>query len=306
MKSNEQPLSQDDIDIEVIKQLGIIEPFAFTSSLFTKATFPHSAHGANNKEFILRNGNLTVAMSNPLDGLPYGHYARLILFWLTREACQRNKDLNLDVARIIPLGGSAHRILREIGILKPAQKACRDQYTALTRQLERLMHTTINIRYTHDHGHTTRSTIVAEKSYFWWEADNKTCELTNDSHVVLTREFFTELVEHAVPLSPIHISQLHRSPLALDLYSWAAHRKHTHKGYTRVTWEQIKGQLGTNYPDTEQGMRNFKKKARLAINKINQTWKTSGITEWSGGLILEGKETPITPRFPTPHQKPKF
>lgn len=310
------PLNDARIDAEIafIEQAGISDPYVFTSAIFTKVTFPHSAKGAESGRLTLTNGNMTVTMTNTAGGsLPYGHYARLIMFWLTREACQRYNDPHIpdmETKRTIPLGKSAQRIMREMGILKPGQRASSLQYKALNSQLEDIANTAIHTRYdiTAAHGSGSRSTNshVADETYFWWERGNLDGDLDNGSYIVLSEEFFTEIATRALPLDARHVAKIYRSPLALDLYSWAAHRIHTHNGHTRVTWKQLKGQIGTAYPETDRGLRDFRSKVRSAIDRIADAWPESGIKEWENGVMLTGKITPVDPKVIPPPTEPRF
>lgn len=250
-------------------------------------------------------------MSNLTDGaLPYGHYARLILFWTVREACQRNADPNLDadLARMIPMQGGAHRILHEMGVLKPSQRGGGTQYAALTRQLKRIVNTNIHVRYDmaseFGHGRLTSQTPLVSRSFLWWQNDDTSGDMSTTSHITLSHEFFDDVVTHAVPLSSVHVAKLHRSSMALDVYAWAAHRLHTHSGDTRVTWEQLKGQIGTSYPDTARGLRNFRGKVRKAISMIKDAWPEAQISEWPGGLRLTGHTTPVDPTMWQPSETP--
>lgn len=315
-KEPHSPLNDEAIqaNLEFIEQAGIANPHVFTSTIFTKATFPHSIRGAESGRLTLTNGDLTVTMTNTAGGvLPYGHYARLVVFWLTREACQRYNDANipdLKTKRTIPLGKSAQRIMREMGILKPGQRADSRRYKALNTQLESIANTVIHTRHdlrrTQGSGYRTTNSQVADETYFWWERGDKGEDLDNGSYIILSEAFFTELATHAVPLDAIHIEKIYRSPLALDLYSWAAHRIYTHNGHTRVTWQQLKGQIGTAYPDTDRGRRNFKTKARIAIASIADAWPESGIKEWENGVMLTGKTTPVDPKITPPPTEPRF
>lgn len=315
--ANDFDNGQTDKRVAFYDEYGITDPFVFTSRLFTKVTFPHSVTAANSKTIDLHNGNMHVGMSNSLDGLPYGHYARLVLFWLTKEACRRCKNfgiddvdeadaVDLDLARTIPLSDSAHRILQEMNILKPGQRACRNHYAALNRQIKRIMHTTISVRYDEDTAEEdcegTDSYLVGERSHLLWKKSAKTEKFSNGSYIILTEEFFKELVKHTVPLDAIHVRKLHRSSLALDLYAWLAHRLYNHTGDTRVTWEQLRGQIGLTYPNTDQGIRDFRKSIRKAIAKIKEAWPKAGIEEWPGGVLLSGNITPIAPK-PTQQNK---
>jgi hypothetical protein len=73
---------------------------------------------------------------------------------------------------------------------------------------------------------------------------------------------------------------LKRSPLALDLYAWVSYRAFvaTQSGRTQfVTWEQLMGQLGTDYVHVQH----FRAKAKAALRKIQAVYP---------GLLLGGKQ----------------
>lgn len=300
--------------VRFIEAMGITDAVSFTCSLFTKATLPHSSRGAESGRTVLHNGDLTVTItSTSEDGkLPYGHYARLVLMWLTREICVRHADPNLppDVARVIPLKGAAHRVLRETGIIKPNQRASKPQYEALATQIERIAATTISITYASNSkagaGKSRERLQIADTDFLWKKRNDESGEFGEASNLVLSQSFYDWVPLHSVPLSTVHIFKLYRSPLALDLYCWAVQRLHTHRGDTRVTWEQLRGQLGASYPSTAQGNRDFKKKARAAIQKIKTAWPEAGISEWPGGVRLIGKNTPIDAKHLPPIEYHSF
>lgn len=117
--------------------------------------------------------------------------------------------------------------------------------------------------------------------------------------IALSVSFFEKVINHAVPLNPAHLAQFARNPLAFDLYTWLAYRLYGHSGTTDITWQQIRDQLGAGYPDTDQGMRDFKKNARKALDTIATAWleAKTGVSEWrsanNSGLRLTGKATPV-------------
>lgn len=307
--------------IRMYEEFGIRDPFCFSSRRLIQATFPHSHRVGN--EIKLVNGNMDVTMYSR-KGLPYGHYPRLIMCWLTREALRRNATMHIDEARRIPLGSSLNRFLEEIGIIRgmyatakenssseqkqsaeynPKKRASGATYAALRKQMEKLFSTTISVDFV-----TTRPGIsgtgwnsvqISEEGYLWWENDESV--VTPDSYVVLSAKFFRELVDGAVPLNPVHIAQLSRSPMAIDLYSWATYRIATHKGFTRVTWEQLKGQIGTGYPNTVEGRNHFRKNARIALKRVKEAWPEAGISDWGDGLDLRGKEPAVPKELQDPY-----
>ena len=73
-----------------------------------------------------------------------------------------------------------------------------------------------------------------------------------------------------------------------------------------MTWQQLKGQIGTAYPDTDRGLRDFRSKVRSAIDRIADAWPESGIKEWENGVMLTGKTTPVDPKITPPPTEPHF
>ena len=145
------------------------------------------------------------------------------------------------------------------------------------------------------------NTVVATEAFYWWEAHD---ELPY-AYVELSTEFFRELIDGAVPLDTTHLAQLKKYPLAIDLYCWATYRISYQQHDTHLTWQQLKAQLGTGYPTTAQGLRDFKKKVKKAISQVKKAWPEAGIELWTGGVKLVGhtpavmkKDIPINPDLP--------
>lgn len=296
--------------LRVIQAAGVTDPYAFSSRTLIQATFPHSARAG--KEKVLRNGNVTVTMYSR-KGLPYGHYPRLIMCWLTREALRRNSHLPVGEARRIPLGDSLNGFLRDVGIIRgvyngeldengeptarrPKKRASGNSYNALRTQLDRLFSTTVSIDYEQTingrQGTGWDNVQLSDEGFLWWDDQDVR---GSEAYVLLTEKFFRDLVDGAVPLDPVHLAGISRHPLALDLYCWATYRIATHKGFTRVTWEQLKGQIGTSYPDTKQGIRDFRRNVRLALKEVSRVWPAGKISDWDGGLELRGHD-PAVPK----------
>ena len=61
-------------------------------------------------------------------------------------------------------------------------------------------------------------------SFATWIHDDDTQAVMWPGMMKLSREFFETLLEHAVPLDPRALGALKHSALALDIYTWLAHR----------------------------------------------------------------------------------
>ena len=79
---------------------------------------------------------------------------------------------------------------------------------------------------------------------------------------------------------------LRKSPLALDLYSWAVHRTFsvTKRGTPqRLTWKQLQAQFGGDYSEAKD----FKRKAKVALRKVATVYPGLRFEEVDGGLIMK-------------------
>lgn len=277
-------------------EAGIIDPYTFTSRTLIQATFPHSSKAG--KEIELVNGGMKVHMFSPR-GLPYGTYPRVIMCWLTREAIRR-KNLPIEEARTIPLGSSLSQFMREIG-MKSASGGTDGNIARLRQQLSALFSTFISVELTgtEDREGMPRSfqqidnTIIAESSMLWWDPNDPDAVDAQKSVVTLSKSFYRELIGSAVPLDTAILRAIRRSPMAIDIYCWLTYRLSYHQGITVVTWDQLRQQLGSGYPDTVQGKRNFKKKLIVALEKVLDAWPTASVSVTANGLMLRPGEPSV-------------
>lgn len=102
--------------------------------------------------------------------------------------------------------------------------------------------------------------------------------------LVLSERFYETMLEYAVPLSHSALSALKDSALALDVYSWLAHRLcriNKAKG-VKVSWKNLREQFGQEYADP----RNFKKAFRDALRRSCAVYHDARIEDTTGGLLF--------------------
>ena len=258
--------------VHMMEELGIDDPITFSSRTLIQATFPHSKkHADEVGTLVLHNGNLTITMYSR-NGLPYGHYPRLIMCWLTKEAIRRNAVLPIDQARVIPLGDSLNQFFAELGISHGTYTSGRTkrvdgrQIKAIQEHLHRLFNTVISIDQTRKvdtrNGKATVqsmiNTVVATEAFYWWEAHD---ELPY-AYVELSTEFFRELIDGAVPLDTTHLAQLKKYPLAIDLYCWATYRISYQQHDTHLTWQQLQSPTRHRIPQHTPRHAKFQKESQ--------------------------------------------
>ena len=109
--------------------------------------------------------------------------------------------------------------------------------------------------------------------------------------IELHPKFFNTLLEHAVPLDPRAIGALQHSALALDVYTWMAHRLcrvRTDNG-VKLYWKNLRDQFGQEYKNPKD----FKKAFSGALTKVCAVYPTARISEEVGGIRLYPSSPPI-------------
>jgi hypothetical protein len=106
----------------------------------------------------------------------------------------------------------------------------------------------------------------------------------------LSEDFYDTLINHAVPLDYRALGALKHSALALDIYTWLAHRLErvrTPIG-TKVSWGNLKDQFGQDYGRSSD----FKKAFRHALRQVCTVYPDAKLRPAPGGLILLPSPSP--------------
>jgi hypothetical protein len=264
---------------------------AFMARHLVQCTLPHSNPG-NVEQWARRNGNLTLGIQRGWDfekncpvGHPYGVIPRLLLFWMTTEAV-RTKNRRLE------LGNSLSAFMRELGLIPAsAGGGKRSDAKRLREQMRRLFFARISFQITveeaHRHGEKWLNMEVAPEGELWWNPKQPEQGTLWGSWIELGEKFFQAIVSSPVPLDMRALRALRRSPLALDLYAWAAYKSWVvnQKNVSQfVTWQGLMEQLGANYDPKR--IDHFKEKVKAKLRKVS--------TVFPGGLNLEWQRSGLT------------
>ncbi len=247
--------------------------------VLVQATLPHSRPLTH--EFERVNGRFTLYMNAPPSvGLPYGSYPRLALAWLSTEAVRTR-------SREIELGPTFSSFMYKLGLTPVTGR--RGTTSRLRDQLYRLFSTTIRCTWSgEDEGHAAGlGYTVAYKHELWWSPRDPEQRPLWNSVVVLSAEFFDELVAHAVPIDLRALKALRGSPLALDIYSWLTYRMSYLRRPCLIPWEALQTQFGADYGRT----RDFKRKFLAHLAGVLHVYPAVRIAEQPAGLLLRPSPT---------------
>ena len=188
----------------------------FMARTMALCSLPRTNPG-NRKEYKRANGPFTLYMvAGGGNKLPYGNLPRLILAWVSTEAVRTQ-------SRELVLGKSLSEFMRTLGIYNSGG----NPQTRLRNQMRRLFHCTVSLIYEDERGAASASSLVADRTEFWWNERKPDEPSLWESKIRLGEDFFNEIIQHPVPIDMNTLTALKRCSLGLDLYLWLTYRTFT-------------------------------------------------------------------------------
>lgn len=233
------------------------DALGFYARLMCQVTLPHAKLKQN--EFERRNGDVLIHMMSPAKvGLPYGTYPRMLMAWVTTEA-MRTKSPRLL------LGDSLSAFMKSLGLIPTGGRW--GSIFRLQDHLRRLVSCSISYTYEGKGEWEMAAIHPVKAARLWW--DPKRPELTDlwQSELVLSDDFYKEVVKHPVPYDERVLQKLapKRSPLALDIYFWLTHRLSYLRKPVRIPWTYLQQQFGGDYKLTRQFKANFVRQMSVVL-----------------------------------------
>ena len=222
--------------------------------------------------------------------LPFGHIPRLLLAWVCTEAV-RTQNRNLI------LGKSLSDFMRVVGI-DPVGAS----FARVRNQMNRLFRCQISLIYTDKRGSSSVSSLIADRTEFWWTERSPGDAEVWQSSIRLGEEFFSEIIQHPIPLDMHILKALKRSSTGLDLYLWINYRTFGLKRPLRLTWKQLYRQFGSDPTKVTDRytVRNFRTKCIRELKKIQVAWPGLDYATPKGALVLLPTTTPSVPPLQFP------
>lgn len=253
------------------------------------ATLPHKK---TTEAFYKRsNGNfhLELSQNTAKVGLPYGSVPRLLLAFMATQAVKtQSPEINL--------GDNLSQFLAALGLSRTGGRW--GNITRVKDQMRRLAFCSMNLsRVEVDENGTTetfKNLQIARSGSFHWAKDPNQKDLW-DSTVVLSDDFYLEIINHPVPLDMEILSALKQSPLALDIYSWLTYRTSYQKGRSKpIPWQSLQAQFGADYPKTAQGRANFKLEFKKKLKVVTKLYTGANVdADAKNGLVISAGQTSV-------------
>lgn len=213
--------------------------------------------------------------------LPYGTRPRLVMVHISSEAMRTG-------SREVHIGDSMREFLIALGI-EPSGGP-RGGYRMFKKQMEALAASRLTLGVSVRSRDVTINMQPISRFEAWLTHDGKQRGLW-PGVMKLSQEFYDTLTAHAVPLDHRALGALKHSALALDIYTWLAHRLCRIKKPegVMVSWRNMRDQFGQEYRDPK----NFKRKFRQAMHEVRAVYPDARIENTNGGLTLRNSKPPI-------------
>jgi len=268
----------------------------FTSRAMIQCTLPHSDPGKDVHRFRREDPHSGVALellSNPSVGLPHGAISRLFLTYLMTQVVQTKEH-------VLYLGKHWSGVARALGLSDDAVTQKR-----LRNHVLRCFYTTFALeqpvpgedRTDPERSIRVRRFQILEAAEVPRVTDAE--KLAMMPVVKVDATFFRELTEHpAVPFQFDALKHLSGSALAIDLYLLLNYKRFRLEREIALTYEELLARFGTQYPNTREGRKDFKRHLRRQLTNIQAVWPELKVETIRGGLVLHPGPPHVRPRLP--------
>lgn len=215
--------------------------------------------------------------------LPYGTKPRLVLIHVSTEAV-RTRSPKVEVGR------SMSEFLRRLGLGNNGGR--KGPLTLFKTQMQALAACRMQLGFHRQGNSTTITNAQPIEKFEAWISREDGKRIVWPGKLELSEKFYNSLQEHAVPLDYRAVASLSHSSLALDVYTYLAHRLcriGTRKGLT-LTWRKLQQQFGQEFSDPKD----FKDSFSIALKQALAVYPKARVGPIEGGLLLKPSPPPVS------------
>jgi len=210
-----------------LKRQEAKQNLGFASRPFVLCGLPIKRPAAGQLLHERRNGQFSLQVTgHPAYGLPWGQDRLIPIFLATLAIRQQSQTIQFR---------SAVEMLESFGMQQGGT-----QYRRLVAAFQRIFGATVFFgtdcqRQKADVVHRARFNFMSE-ARIWYSRDANQTTLPGEfqNEIVLSHEFFKEIMSHPIPTDMEAAKALSSSPAALDLFMWLSYRCFVAKGRERV------------------------------------------------------------------------
>ena len=236
----------------------------YMASTLAQITLPHKQQ--KTLYYSRTNGKITLSVRGHADyGVPFGSLPRTILAWMCTEAVRTKSP-------VLNLGNSTSDFVKNklrVHYNGAYLARVKTQALALSRAVISIDGKDGVIRAFED-------IKIASKGFFFWSEANPNQSALWNSNLTLTDEFYQAATKHPIPIDFQIYHSLRQSPMAMDIYTWLTYRMFvllvSGRKEAMIPWAALMLQLGSGYPDTPRGLRNFKTNFLIRLREVISFW----------------------------------
>ena len=281
----------DMINLRASRERGeATQTVGFSARVWAQVTLPYRDPG-DQAFWVRKNGQITLrvepasmtdASGKDYRGFPYGIIPRHIMTWMATEAF-RTKSPELE------LGDTMNSFLNKLGL-------SRGQYsrTNAHEQMLRVFNSRLSVEGIaigeegQGHGFARRSFQVADDIQLWFSPKEEIVQNgLFESKVVLSDRFFQSIIEHPIPVDLDALRIIGAKPLTADIYIWLGYRLYGLSRPTKMRWEDLFHQFGSQTKRVRDFRAAFIKSLdaiKLIFPGIKYTTSVSFLTIFPGEL----------------------
>jgi hypothetical protein len=217
----------------------------FLPNIFIMFNIPYK--DPKKSHWIRSNGIMKMDMFSAEKKIPYGRYARLILFYIVTQAIKKKSPH-------IYFGKSFNDFVKRINLNSTGGK----QITLIQEQLNRIFSTKFSLQKWEDNKYNTVDFYIFNNNFI---------DFNKSNNIYLSDVFFEKIVKYSVPVNFSIIQEYKNCPMFLDLYLFLLWRTYNLKSKTVFKLKNLNFQLGAQYKNSSEFLRNCSKYIRI-IKKI--------------------------------------
>ena len=210
-----------------------------------------------------------------MQGIPYGAKPRLLMIHLC-TAAKLQKTPQVEIAH------SMSAFMQDLGLAVTGGRT--GSIGRFKEQLNRLAAARMQLLFEGEDRVSMVNPSSAISQYDVWFPRSPEQRMFWPTTVTLSREFFDSLMdENALPLDARAIRALQQSAMALDVYTWLAHRlcRIPKDKPATISWMALQGQFGPDYADQYK----FRQDFREALGKVLAVYRDARVSLPHGGTL---------------------
>lgn len=214
-------------------------------------------------------------------GLPYGPKPRLIMAYLNTVIIKQGTPEIVVGNSLTEFIGSTLRMSTDGRTINEVKN-----------QLARLSTALIKASFKLEDGHSYGDKMTLIRGIDVWWSKNLHQRHLWGNYLRFSDDYFNEVMAHGVPLDRRALAALSGNALAIDLYSFLAHRLHVvpEGRPLNISWKAMKDQFGATYARMDK----FKQKFRQTLALVHSVYQGARIEEIKNkGFVLSHSKPPI-------------